>query len=105
MPEIAVVLPAIGLPPSAANISNQLGYGERQGPDSNPPQVEGRIVGQFKLDNSPSVALAQLIFSFEEGHSTAIVLEAANSALTNIVRLAPITATNTNPLLYLQPFP
>jgi len=77
MPEIAVVLPAIGLTPSAANISNQLGYGERQGPDSNTPQVEGRIVGQFKLDDSPGVAPAQLIFSFEEGHRTAIVLGSA----------------------------
>lgn len=77
MPEIAVVLPAIGLTPSAANISNQLGYGERQGPDSNTPQVEGRIVGQFKLDNAPGVAPAQLIFSFEEGHRTAIVLGSA----------------------------
>jgi len=77
MPEIAVVLPAVGLTPSAANISNQLGYGERQGPDSNTPQVEGRIVGQFKLDSAPGVAPAQLIFSFEEGHRTAIVLGAA----------------------------
>jgi hypothetical protein len=77
MPEIAVVLPAIGNTPSAANISNQLGYGERQGPDSNTPQVEGRIVGQFKLDKAPGVAPAQLIFSFEEGHRTAIVLGSA----------------------------
>ncbi len=77
MGEIAVVLPAVGDTPSAANISNQLGYGERQGPDSNTPQVEGRIVGQFKLDHAPGVAPAQLIFSFEEGHRTAIVLGAA----------------------------
>jgi hypothetical protein len=77
MPEIAVVLPAIGDTPSAANISNQLGYGERQGPDSNTPQVEGRIVGQFQLDDAPGVAPAQLIVSFEEGHRTAIVLGAA----------------------------
>jgi hypothetical protein len=77
MPEIALVLPAIGLTPSAANISQQLGYGERQGPDSNTPQVEGRIVGQFKLDNAPGVAPAQLIFSFETGHRTAIVLGSA----------------------------
>src|ERR1700719_1678187 len=77
MPEIAVVLPAIGDTPAAANLFNQLGYGERQGPDSNTPQVEGRIVGQFKLDNAPGVAPAQLIFSFEEGHRTAIVLGAA----------------------------
>jgi hypothetical protein len=77
MPELAVVLPAVGLTPSAANLSNQLGYGERQGPDSNTPQIEGRIVGQFKLDNAPGVAPAQLIFSFETGHRTAIVLGSA----------------------------
>jgi hypothetical protein len=77
MPEIAVVLPAIGDTPSAANISQQLGFGERQGPDSNTPQVEGRIVGQFKLDKAPGVAPAQLIFSFQEGHRTAIVLGSA----------------------------
>jgi hypothetical protein len=97
MPEIAVVLPAVGDLPSAANLSNQLGYGERQGPDSNTPQVEGRIVGQFKLDAAPGVAPAQLIFSFEEGHRTAIVLGAA-------VPAAPITATNTNPNLYKTAF-
>jgi hypothetical protein len=97
MPEVAVVLPAIGDTPSAANLSNQLGYGERQGPDSNTPQVEGRIVGQFKLDNAPGVAPAQLIFSFEEGHRTAIVLGAA-------VPTAPLTATNANPNLYKQAF-
>jgi hypothetical protein len=97
MPEIAVVLPAVGDLPSAANLSNQLGYGERQGPDSNTPQVEGRIVGQFKLDDAPGVAPAQLIFSFEEGHRTAIVLGAA-------VPTAPITATNTNPNLYKTAF-
>lgn len=77
MPEVAVVLPAIGLTPSAANLSNQLGYGERQGPDNDSPQVEGRLVGQFKLDNAPGVAPAQIIFSFEEGHATAIVLGSA----------------------------
>src|SRR5579863_8267061 len=74
MPEIAVVLPAIGDTPAAANIANQLGYGERQGPDSGSPQIEGRLVGQWQLDHAPGVAPAQLIVSFEEGHRTAIVL-------------------------------
>lgn len=77
MPEIAVVLPAVGDTPSAANLSNELGYGERQGPDSNQPQIEGRIVGQWQLDHAPGVAPAQLIVSFEEGHRTAIVLGSA----------------------------
>jgi len=97
MPEIAVVLPAIGDTPSAANLSNQLGYGERQGPDSNTPQVEGRLVGQWQLDHAPGVAPAQLIFSFEEGNRTAIVLGAA-------VPTAPITGTNTNANLYKEAF-
>ncbi|HET6929844.1 MAG TPA: hypothetical protein VFI45_05955 [Candidatus Acidoferrum sp.] len=102
MPEIAVVLPAIGDTPSAANISNQLGYGERQGPDSNTPQVEGRIVGQFKLDNSPGVAPAQLIFSFEEGHRTAIVLGSAVPLATGINAQ---TDTAYDPKLFQTAFP
>jgi len=77
MPEIAMVLPAIGDTPSAANISQQLGFGERQGPDSNSPQVEGRLVAQWQLDHAPGVAPAQLIVSFEEGNRTAIVLGSA----------------------------
>jgi hypothetical protein len=77
MPEIAVVLPAVGDVPSAANLSNQLGYGERQGPDSASPQLEGRLVGQWQLDHAPGVAPAELIVSFEEGSRTAIVLGSA----------------------------
>jgi hypothetical protein len=77
MPEIAVVLPAVGDVPSAANLSNQLGYGERQGPDSASPQIEGRLVGQWQLDHAPGVSPAQLIVSFEEGNRTAIVLGSA----------------------------
>jgi len=83
MPEIALVLPAIGLTPSAVNLSNQLGYGERQGPDSNQPQVEGRLVGQWQLDHAPGVAPAQIIFSFETGHRTAIVLASAVPTVNN----------------------
>ena len=97
MPEVAVVLPAIGDTPSNAFLFNQLGYGERQGPDSGTPQIEGRLVGQFKLDDAPGVAPAQIIFSFEEGNRSAIVLGSA-------VPIAPITATNTNPNLYINAF-
>jgi len=77
MPEVAAVLPGSGDVPSAANLSNQLGYGERQGPDSARPTVEGRIVGQFQLDDAPGVALAQIIFSGEQGERKAIVLASA----------------------------
>jgi len=77
MPEVAAVLPASGDVPSAANLANQLGYGERQGPDSARPTVEGRIVAQFQLDHAPGVAPAQIIFSGEQGERKAIVLASA----------------------------
>ncbi|MGA2571409.1 MAG: hypothetical protein ABSF23_12885 [Terracidiphilus sp.] len=77
MPEFAVALPAAGLAPAAANISQQLGYGERQGADSNRPDLEGRLVAQWQLDHAPGVAPAQLVFSAERGNRTAIVLASA----------------------------
>ncbi|MGA9069682.1 MAG: hypothetical protein WB424_05485 [Terracidiphilus sp.] len=76
-PEFALTLPAVGLTPSAANISNQLGYGERQGADSDRPDLEGRIVAQWRLDHAPGVAPAQIIFSGERGNRTAVVLASA----------------------------
>lgn len=77
MPEFALALPAVGLTPSAVNISEQLGYGERQGPDSNRPDLEGRIVAQWQLDHAPGVAPAQIILSAEHGDRAAIVLASA----------------------------
>jgi len=77
MPEVAAVLPASGDVPGANNLANQLGYGERQGPDSARPTVEGRIVAQFQLDHAPGVAPAQIIFSGEQGERKAVVLASA----------------------------
>jgi hypothetical protein len=77
MPEFAVLLPAVGLTPSAANISNQLGYGERQGPDSNRPDLDARLVTQWQLDHAKGVAPAQIIFSAMRGNRTAVVLASA----------------------------
>ncbi len=73
MPEFAVTLPASGLAPSTAYVSQQLGYGERQGADANRPDLEGRIVGQWQLDHAPGVAPAQLIASMEHGERRAIL--------------------------------
>jgi len=77
MPEFAILLPAVGLTPSAANVSNQLGYGERQGPDSNRPDLDGRLVLQWPLDHAKGVALAQIVFSAMRGNRTAVVLASA----------------------------
>jgi hypothetical protein len=73
-PEFALVLPAYGNTPT--DISNQLAFGERQGADSNIPEVQGRFVTQFQLDTAPNVAAAQLIGSWTYGQRAAIVTAA-----------------------------
>jgi hypothetical protein len=74
-PEFAVVLPAFGDLPT--NVADQLGFGERQGVDSQRPALEGRLVAQWQLDKAPGVTPAQLIVSFEHARRTAIVTAAA----------------------------
>lgn len=74
MPEFALVLPIFGNTPSDSG--NQLGFGERQGPDSNQPEYQGRFVLQFQADKAAGVAPAQLISSWTYGHRKAIVAKA-----------------------------
>jgi hypothetical protein len=74
-PEFALVLPGYGNTPS--DISNQLAFGERQGADSNMPELQGRFVTQFQLDTAPGVAPAQLIASWTYGQR-AVIVTAAN---------------------------
>lgn len=74
-PEFAIVLPAFGDLP--ANVSDQLGFGERQGVDSKRPAIEGRFVTQWQLDKAPEVMPAQFILSFEHQRRTAIVTAAS----------------------------
>jgi hypothetical protein len=73
-PEFAVALPAFGNVP--ADLGNQLAYGERQGADSNQPEIQGRLVFQFQLDHAAGVAPAQFILSGVHGRRKAIVLAA-----------------------------
>jgi hypothetical protein len=89
MPEVAMVFPLFGNDPSAANLANQLGYGERQGADSDRPGVQARLVGQFRLDNAPGVAPAQLIFSGEHQSRSAVVLA---SAVPTLAATSPLGA-------------
>jgi len=70
-PEFALVMPAYGNDPS--NISDQLGYGEKQGADSGRPEVQARLVFQWQLDKAPGVAPAQLIFSGVQGQRKVMV--------------------------------
>ena len=73
-PEFALVLPAFGDLP--ANVADQLGFGERQGPDSQRPAIEGRFVTQWQLDKASNVVPAQFIVSFEQARRRAIVTAA-----------------------------
>jgi len=74
-PEFAIVFPAFGNLP--ANVADQLGFGERQGADSQRPAIEGRFVTQWQLDKAPGVVPVQVIFSFEHARRTAIVTAAS----------------------------
>jgi hypothetical protein len=81
-PEFAIMMPSSGdLPGSRitcpapvtgvepvctlANLglASQIGYGEREGADSGKPEIEGRVVLQFQLDNAPGVVPAQILWS------------------------------------------
>ena len=73
-PEFAIVLPAFGNLP--ANVADQLGFGERQGTDSDQPSLQGRFVTQWQLDKAEGVVPAQFIVSFEHARRTAIVTRA-----------------------------
>lgn len=73
-PEFAIVFPGFGVLPT--NVADQLGFGERQGSDSQRPGIQGRLVIQWQLDKAPGVVPAQLIFSFEHARRTAIVTRA-----------------------------
>jgi hypothetical protein len=70
-PEFALMLPALGDLP--VNVADQLGYGERQGPDANRPAIEARFVTQWQLDQAPGVPPAQFIVSFENARRRVIV--------------------------------
>jgi hypothetical protein len=73
-PEFAFVLPAFGDLP--ANVTDQIGFGERQGADSQRPGIQGRFVTQWQLDEAPGVVPAQFIVSFEHQTRRAIVTAA-----------------------------
>lgn len=70
-PEVAAVLPIFGNLP--ANVADQLSFGERQGADSQRPELQARLVFQFPVDKAAGVAPAQIIGSYVNGKRRAIV--------------------------------
>jgi len=97
MPEVAIALPGSGDTPAAADIVNQLGYGERQGPDSDQPEWQARLVFQWQLDHARGVAPAQVIFSGEHGGREAIVLgSTVPAAFANAFPTGATVSSHTN---------
>jgi hypothetical protein len=78
-PEFAIVFPAFGDLPT--NVADQLGFGERQGADSNRPGLQGRFALQWQLDRAAGVVPAEFIVSYEHARRTAIVTAANVPAL------------------------
>src|SRR6266404_3005437 len=74
-PEFAIVLPAFGNLPT--NVADQLGFGERQGADSDRPGLQGRAVLQWQLDKADGVVPAEFIVSYEHARRTDIVTAAS----------------------------
>lgn len=65
---LLLVVPAFGNLP--ANVADQIGFGERQGPDSQRPGIEGRFVTQWQLDRAAGVVPAQFIVQLRASDAT-----------------------------------
>ena len=61
-------------PNSGLGTEEQLAFGERQGADSARPEVQGRVVFEWRLDKAPGVLPAQLIVSGMQAERDAIVI-------------------------------
>jgi len=75
LPEFGVMMPSSGqiLKLGSLGLAGQLGEGEREGADSDRPELEARAVIQFQLDKAPGVAPAQIIVSGFHADRTSIV--------------------------------
>jgi hypothetical protein len=74
-PTFALMMPSSGqiLKLGTLGLAAQLGEGEREGADSGRPELEGRLALQFKLDDAPSVAPAQILVSGFDSRRKSIV--------------------------------
>jgi hypothetical protein len=74
-PTFALMMPSSGqiLKLGTLGLAAQLGEGEREGADSGRPELEGRLALQFKLDDAPGVAPAQILVSGFDSRRKSIV--------------------------------
>ncbi len=74
-PTFALMMPSSGqiLKLGSLGVEGQLGEGEREGADSGRPELEARLALQFKLDDAPGVAPAQIMVTGFDGRRKSIV--------------------------------
>ena len=81
-PEVAMMMPSTGQIEKLGSLglAGQLAQAEREGADSDHPELEARAVLQFQLDKAPAVAAAQLIWSGFYANRKSIVTSDAMGA-------------------------
>jgi len=83
-PTFALMMPSTGQIEKlgALGLAGQIAQAEREGADSGRPEVEGRAVLQFQLDDARGVAPAQILFTGFQGKRTSLVPNSAYTATT-----------------------
>ncbi len=76
-----------------SGLLNQIGEAERQGADSNRPELTAALTLQFRLDKAPAVAPAQIIWAGLDGRRTSIVTNSAVDLLGNPYPTALVAGT------------
>jgi hypothetical protein len=103
-PEFAIMMPSSGeiykLNGTLGGFEAQIGEGEREGADSDRPEVEGKLSLQFQLDKAPGVAPGQIFWSGYEGKRTSITtsnnLAAFQTAFPDLIAQFPGGFTNSS---------
>jgi hypothetical protein len=99
-PEFAIMMPSSGeiykLNGTLGGFEAQIGEGEREGADSDRPEVEGKLSLQFQLDKAPGVAPGQIFWSGYEGKRTSITTSSNLSGYADILSQFPGGFTNSS---------
>ena len=99
-PEFAIMMPSSGeiykLNGTLGGFEAQIGEGEREGADSDRPEIEGKLAFQWQLDKAPAVAPAQIFWSGYEGKRTSITTKANLSGFADVLNTFPSGFTNSS---------
>jgi hypothetical protein len=110
-PEFAIMMPSSGqveklnfctlanvdCPPGVsptAGLMSQIGEAERQGADSDRPELAAGLTLQFQLDKAPAVALAQIFWTGFYGRRTSVVPNSAEDLIGDEYPTALVAGTS-----------